>query len=57
MDYTNQSNNISKSQPREKQMYGYPKKCPVCGSSRISVSKVGFKCRKCSFTNDKGFKE
>jgi len=33
-------------------MKKYPKKCPSCGSTRLSVNpSYGMKCRKCGYEN------
>ncbi len=28
-------------------------KCPVCNSTRVTKTKLGFKCKKCGYTNKK----
>ncbi|MFW5847185.1 MAG: hypothetical protein ACOCUU_03455 [Nanoarchaeota archaeon] len=28
-----------------------PKKCPVCQSTRFTVSKLGAECKRCGYTN------
>jgi tRNA(Ile2) C34 agmatinyltransferase TiaS len=28
-----------------------PKKCPVCNSSRVTVSSKGFECKRCGYVN------
>jgi len=33
----------------------YPKKCPICGSTRISVYGYKFHCKNCGFIHDYQF--